>query len=362
MKTEYRCFASCTFGLEAVVAQELKTLGFTDISARDARVYFLADKAGIARANLWLRAADRVYIELKSFQARTFDELFEGVRAIDWAHHIPKNAAVIVNADSVGSRLFSVSDVQSIGKKAAATSLMAGHKTAVLPETGNRYDIHIKLLRDSVSVCLNTSGPGLNRRGYRAANVTAPLRETLAAGLVLLSGWRGGEFADPMCGSGTIAIEAAMIGAGIAPGRSRRFDSDKWNGFEQAWRIERESAGHAETKQPVIFASDIDPKALSAADKNALAAGVSIKLFKADVRDFSRTQCLVLTNPPYAARLGEVKEVHRLYADMGRALADAERKYIITADQEFERFFGRRASRKRKLYNGNMRCTFYQYF
>jgi putative N6-adenine-specific DNA methylase len=362
MMKVFKCFASCAFGLEAITAQELKRLGFTDIASRDARVYFFADKAGIARANLWLRTADRVYIELTSYQAMTFDELFEGVRAIKWSEYIPKNAAFIVNADSVGSRLFSVSDIQSIGKKAVAVSLMAGHKASVLPETGERHDIHIKLLRDSVSVCLNTSGPGLNRRGYRVANVAAPIRETLAAGLVLLSGWRDDDFADPLCGSGTIAIEAAMIGANIAPGRNRSFDSERWGGFEQAWRIEREAASLAGKETPTIFASDIDPKAMSSADKNARAASVSIKLFKADVKSFSRDHCHVLTNPPYAERLGEKSAVHKLYADMGRALNAVSRKYIITADEEFERYFGGRASRKRKLYNGSIRCTFYQYF
>ncbi len=359
----YKCFASCSFGLEGVTSRELKDLRVAEIDARDARVYFMADKASIARANLWLRTADRVYIELKSFTATTFDELFEGVRSISWSDHIPQNAVFVVNADSVGSRLFSVSDIQSIGKKAVAVSLMAGHRASVLPETGDRYDIHLKILRDTVSVCLNTSGQGLNRRGYRAANVAAPIRETLAAGLVLLSGWRGGEFADPLCGSGTIAIEAAMIGQGIAPGLKRGFDAERWNGFGRAWRDERSAASEMlSDNQPLIFASDIDPKAVGAADRNARAAGVNIRVFKADVKDFARNECTVLTNPPYAERLGEKKAVHQLYGDMGRSFSTIEKKYIITADEEFERFFGKRAARKRKLYNGNIRCTYYQYF
>ncbi len=359
----YRCFASCAFGLEGVTSRELKDLRVAEIDARDARVYFLADEAGIARANLWLRTADRVYIELKSFTAVTFDELFEGVRSISWANYIPKNAAFIVNADSVGSRLFSVSDIQSIGKKAAAVSLMAGHRVSLLPETGEKYDIHIKILRDTVSVCLNTSGQGLNRRGYRVVNVAAPIRETLAAGLVLLSGWRGGEFVDPLCGSGTIAIEAAMIGQGMAPGLKRSFDAENWNGFGRAWRDERTAASEKPSDNlPLIYASDIDPKAVGAADRNAHAAGVDIRIFKADVKNFARKQCTVLTNPPYAERLGEKKAVQQLYGDMGRAFAAADKKYIITADEEFERFFGKRATRKRKLYNGSIRCTYYQYF
>lgn len=359
----YKCFASCAFGLEGVTSRELKDLKVAETDARDARVYFSVDEAGIARANLWLRTADRVYIELKTFTAVTFDELFEGVRAIKWSDIIPKNAAFIVNADSVGSRLFSVSDIQSIAKKATAVSLMAGHRVSLLPETGERYDIHIKILRDTVSVCLNTSGQGLNRRGYRAVNVAAPIRETLAAGLVLLSGWRDGELADPLCGSGTIAIEAAMIAQGIAPGLRRSFDAESWNGYARAWRDERKAASESSSgNTPVIFASDIDPKAVSAADRNAKAAGVNIRIFKADVKDFARRQCTVLTNPPYAERLGEKNSVHQLYGDMGRAFTASDKKYIITADEEFERFFGKRASRKRKLYNGSIRCTYYQYF
>ena len=363
MSAAYRCFASCAFGLEAVTARELKDMSFNDVSARDARVYFLADEAGIARANLWLRTADRVYIELAVFPAVTFDELFEGVRALRWSDYIPKDAAFVVNADSAHSRLVSVSDIQSVGKKAVAVSLMEGHRVSVLPETGVRYDIHLKLLRDTVSVCLNTSGQGLNRRGYRVANVAAPMRETLAAGLVLLSGWRGGALADPMCGSGTIPIEAAMIGSNVAPGLKRTFDVEAWPGFSKVWREEKsvaEQQRSAETS--VIFASDIDPKAVSAADRNAKAAGVDIRVYKADVRDFSRSNCLVLANPPYAQRLGEREAVHQLYANMGRALAGVDRKCIITADESFERYFGARATKKRKLYNGNIRCTFYQYY
>lgn len=357
----YNCFASCAFGLEAMTALELKKLGFFGVGARDARVYFQADEAGIARANLWLRTADRVYVELNVFEALSFEALFEGVRAVPWEAHIGKNAAFPVNADSVGSGLFSVSDIQSVGKKAVVTRLMEAHKVRVLPETAEKHDIHLKILRDRVSVCLNTSGPGLNRRGYRAAGVAAPIRETLAAGLVMLTGWKDGAFADPMCGSGTIAIEAAMLGANIAPGLARAFDAQYWHTFSRAFEDEKKTARGQMTQCPPVFASDIDKKALSVASQNAKAAGIDIKLYHADVKDFSRTDCMVLTNPPYAVRLGEKDAVHRLYGDMGRALSGVERKHIITADEQFERYFGKRASKKRKLYNGNLRCTLYQY-
>jgi putative N6-adenine-specific DNA methylase len=231
----------------------------------------------------------------------------------------------------------------------------------VLPESGSRYDIHVKILRNQVSVCLNTSGMGLNRRGYRAANVTAPIRETLAAGLVMLSGWNGSELADPMCGSGTIAIEAAMLGANMAPGLSRAFDAQNWPSFKKQWLTAKDEAAHMKTAMPTIFASDIDRRTLSAAAENAKAAGVDIKFSLADVKKFSRP-CTVLTNPPYAVRLGEKDEVHQLYRDMGKAFASAPKKSMISADDDFERYFGKRATKKRKLYNGSIRCNFYQYF
>lgn len=357
----FKCFASCAFGLESIVAFELRSLGFEGIESRDARVYFYSDKSGIAKANIRLRAADRVYIEIGEFTADTFDSLFEGIKAVDWAVYIPKDSAFPVNADSVKSMLHSVSDIQSVSKKAVAEKLKSIYKTE-LKETAEKYDIHIKILKDTASVCLNTSGAGLNRRGYRVANVQAPIRETLAAGLVMITGWKDGDFSDPMCGSGTIAIEAAMIGSGMAPGINRSFDAEKWRMFDKEWAHEREATISGIIEPAEVFASDIDSKALSAADKNAKAAGVKIKLYHADIKDFSRKDCYVLTNPPYAERMGDEKGVHQLYKDMGKALAQVQRKSIISADDNFERFFSSKAERKRKLYNGNIRCTLYQYF
>mgnify|MGYP005850384711 CR=1 FL=1 len=357
----FKCFASCAFGLESVVASELKVLGFKNVEPRDARVFFVSDKAGIARANIWLRAADRVYIEAGEFKADTFESLFENVYSIDWQEYIPKDAAFPVSADTVRSTLRSVPDIQSVSKKAVAEKLKKAYGCG-LSETGERYGIHIKLLGDIASACINTSGAGLNRRGYRRANVDAPLRETLAAGLVLLSGWTEGDFCDPMCGSGTIAIEAALIGSNTAPGLGRGFDAEKWRPFENVWAAEREHARSAIKKSAMVCASDTDGEALDAAERNAKAAGAQIRIYRADIRDFSRTDALVITNPPYALRLGEKEDVRALYRDMGRALSCVRRKYILTADGEFERFFGRRAVKKRKLYNGNVRCTFYQYF
>ena len=358
----FKCFASCAFGIESLVAMELKQLGFENVETKDARVYFLSDEKGIAKANLWLRCADRVYIEIKAFEAITFDELFECVKAVDWEHYIPKDAAVPVNADSVKSRLFSVSDIQSVGKKAVAERLMKHYHLPVLTETGARYDVHLKVFKDVVSVCMNVSGPGLNRRGYRKASVRAPVRETLAAALVMLTRWQDGDFCDPMCGSGTIAIEASMIGTGMAPGLLRPFDGEKWRLFKNEWKEER-MAAQAQVEQPrIVLASDIDREALRAAEKNAKAAGVDVRFHHEDIRNFSHNNATVLTNPPYAERMGEKESVHQLYRDMGKALAKTKRKFIITADDEFERYFGTRAEKKRKLYNGNIRCTLYQYF
>lgn len=359
---KYRCFASCSFGLESMTALELKKLQFEDVKASDARVYFNADEEGIARANIFLRTADRVYIELSDFNATTFDELFEGVKQVPFEKYIPKDGCFPVDGDAVKSKLFSVSDIQSISKKAIVDRLMSKHRTKMLPETGKRYNVHIKMLRDKVSVCINTSGMGLNRRGYRKGNVKAPIRETLAAGIVMISGWRGGPLADPMCGSGTVAIEAAMIGAGIAPGINRSFDAQSWNDFGRAFDTAKEQARQNRTQPCEIYASDIDTKALRSADTNAKAAGVKIKLYHADVADFKRNDCTIITNPPYAQRLGQKNQVHELYRSMGKAMSENKRKFIITADNEFERWFGKRADKKRKLYNGNIRCTFFQYF
>ncbi|MFA5676053.1 MAG: class I SAM-dependent RNA methyltransferase [Christensenellales bacterium] len=358
----YNCFASCSFGLESMTALELRKLGFFGVRASDARVYFCADDAGVARANLWLRTADRVYIELSSFEALSFEQLFEGVRYTAWEEFITKNDMFPVDADSVASGLFSVSDIQSVGKKAVAERLKAAYKTSILPETGKRYNIHLKLLKNQVSACLNTSGAGLNRRGYRKAGAAAPLRETLAAGIVMLSGWKEGEIADPMCGSGTIAIEAAMIGERTAPGLLRTFDSLNWHSFGAAYKKERDAATLQKTNPQPVFASDTDKKAVKIALLNAKAAGVKIKIYNADVKHFSKNGCVVITNPPYAIRLGEKEAVHALYRDMGRGLACADRKYVLSADSQFERYFGKRADKKRKLYNGNIMCTLYQYF
>jgi putative N6-adenine-specific DNA methylase len=356
--------------LEALAAEELRRLGTEGVMAMDARVGFNADEAGIAKANLWLRTADRVYIEIKSFEARTFDELFEGVKAIGWASWLPKNAKFPVAADSIKSTLKSVPDIQAISKKAIVESLKRHYKMTQFPENGVEFPIYIMIHKDIVSVAVNTSGKGLNRRGYRTLNATAPLRETLAAGLILLSHYRGEEtFADPMCGSGTIAVEAAMHALHMAPGQNRSFAFENWSAL---WKKAGEDAKNQalETKKDIALdlrASDTDEEVLKLARLHARQAGLEkqIKFSRADVGrlDLRNTDGVLVTNPPYAIRLGETSENRRLYGRMGEAfLQSGLNCYILCADDEFERYFKKRADKKRKLYNGNIRCTLYQYF
>jgi putative N6-adenine-specific DNA methylase len=365
----YRCFAACSFGLEALAAEDLRRLGFQGVAAGDARVYFDADETGIARANLWLRTADRVYMELARFEARSFEELFEGVKNLGWHEWLPKNARFPVAADSVNSTLKSVSDIQAISKKAIAESLKRRYKINIFPEDGAEYPLYVSIYKNTVSVAINASGKGLNRRGYRTLNAEAPLRETLAAGLVLLSRYSGNEtFIDPMCGSGTIAIEAAMYALRIAPGMHRDFAFEAWNGFKNMLAMEKQQAmENVRNIELDVRASDIDEDVLKLARIHIRQAGLEKKIHinRADVGklDLTGTKGVLVTNPPYAVRLGETKENRVLYARMGETIINSDlRCYIICADDEFERYFKKRADKKRKLYNGNIRCTLYQYF
>jgi len=368
--SELLCYAACSFGLESTVANELKWMGIEDVTVKDARVYFECDKAGLARANIRLASADRVYIVLKEFEAHTFDELFEGIKAMRWGDILPKDARMPVNADSVRSDLKSVPDIQSISKKAIVTAMSATYKTNFFKEEGEEYPIYITILKDTVSVCLNASGLGLNRRGYRIRNGAAPIRETLAAGIIRLARYRYGRFYDVMCGSGTIPIEAAMRAANISPGLSREFASEKWSGlYRTTYRLERESARADIIKSPdaEIFASDIDPKMVDMAKFHARRAGVleMINFRCADARDFhSAGAGILVSNPPYAMRMGEESEVRELYRAMGQCMKKFPevKCFYICADDAFESFYGRKPDKKRKLYNGNIRSDFYQYF
>ncbi len=364
--------AAATFGLESLVAAELADLGLAGARAENGHVRFAGGADDIARCNIGLRTADRVYVVLKEFPAGDFDALFEGVRAIDWKAAAPHEAAIVVNARSATSRLASVPAVQSVAKKAIVASLTGGRPGARLPETGPVLDVEIWLSSDRASVLLDSTGDGLHKRGYRTGAGEAPLRETLAAAMVRLSRWQPGRpFADPLCGSGTIAIEAALLGRGMAPGRHRPFAAESWPFVPaDSWRRAREAARAAERRGEHldIAASDRDGKVLDIARANAAKAGVAdaIRFERRGVEAFAPSGdygCIV-TNPPYGERLGDLREAENTYRAMGRAFRrlDTWSVFVLTAHPEFPKHFGARSTKNRKLYNGNLRCWLYQYF
>ncbi len=370
MNQTYECYAACSFGLEAVVVRELNDLGIEDTRAVDARVYFSADKEGLAKANIRLRTADRVYVILKSFEAKTFDQLFEGVKAVPWGDWLPKDAKFPVTADAVKSTLGSVSDVQAVSKKAIVEALSRAYRLSFFKESGAEYEVYVSIFSDMVYVCLNSSGAGLNRRGYRVKNSLAPIRETLASGLISLSRWRDRPFYDIMCGSGTIVVEAALRAKNMVPGLRRKYGAEGWAGFSEVFQEEREKAQSEVIKKPdvKIFASDIDEKALELTRFHAARAGVAdlIEIYQEDAKLFvPRTEAgTLISNPPYAMRMGEKEETEELYRAVGKRLLELPgfRYYFISSEENFEKLFGKKADKVRKLYNGNMRCNYYQYF
>lgn len=368
----FRLIATSVFGLESIVASEVRALGFTDVSVENGRVLFTADAAGIARANLWLRTAERVLVQVGAFKAKTFDDLFEGVFALPWDRYLSKEAAFPVNAGSVKSTLFSLSDIQRISKRAIVKKLTAAYHVEWFDECAETYPVHISILKDWVTVSLDTSGSGLHKRGYRARANEAPMKETLAAGLIQVSKWTSDRpLIDPMCGSGTIAIEAALMARNIAPGLSRAFISERWPWIgTEIWKAERSEA-YAAIRQdvdPSIEGYDKDPRAIALARDNAERAGVDdcIHFQVRDIDAFStkRQYGSIICNPPYGERLGDTREIEALYRRMGAVLNPYTTwsKYIITSFEGFEQAFGARASKNRKLYNGRIRTYFYLYF
>ena len=366
----YKLCAPCLFGLESVLSGELKRLGFEGISVTDGRVEFTADAEGIARANLNLRTAERVLIVLDSFRAVTFQQLIDGAEKVPFEEYIGKKDAFPVKGWSLNSQLHSVPDCQSIIKKAAVKRLSRKYGVAWLEESGPTVQIQFSINKDIATIMLDTSGIALHKRGYRPAHVAAPLRETLAAALVDIAGYRGrGDFCDPFCGSGTIAIEAALAAKGRAPGLSRDFAAMQWAWLPAGvWPQAREEARAREFHGEYhIFASDIDPRAVAMARDNARRAGVDdcITFAVADAREFDRTtdRGVIVTNPPYGERLMEKREAEALYTAFGAAYAKTEhwRLYLLSSHTEFERAFGRPADKKRKLYNGTLRCDLFQY-
>ncbi|MED4583760.1 class I SAM-dependent RNA methyltransferase [Brevibacillus choshinensis] len=364
--------ATATFGLESVVAEEVKALGYTDVQVENGKVTFTADISAIARTNLWLRTADRVRLKIGEFQATTFDELFEKTKALPWADWITEDATFPVEGKSVKSTLFSVPDCQAIVKKAVVESLKKTYKRDWFDEQGPLFKIEVALLKDVATLTIDTSGPGLHKRGYRELIGTAPLKETMAAAMIMLSRWKPDRvFMDPFCGSGTIPIEAALIGQNIAPGMNREFVSESWPTIpKSAWREARaETHDLARYDQKMeIIGTDMDEEILKIARINAAEAGVDelIHFQRMDMRDIrtKKKYGYLICNPPYGERLGEWKQVSKMYGEMGKTFAalDTWSFYIITSDELFEEHFGRKASKKRKLYNGNMKVDYYQFF
>jgi len=366
----YKLIATAAFGLEAVVKREVQALGFSDISVLDGRIDFTGD---ICKANLWLRSADRVLLNMGQFKAFSFDELFEQTKALSWADWITKNGKFTVNAKSVRSTLFSLSDIQSIVKKAVVEKLKQTYPVEHFTEDGPEYTIQAAILKDLVTITIDTTGArmGLFKRGYRANSAGAPLKETMAAALISLSYWRPGRILlDPTCGSGTIAIEAALMAKNIAPGLSRSFASEKWPQISAGrWKEARRQAYSSidMSAKPLIFASDIDGDAIALAQENAAEAGVD------DCINFEHKPLNQLTlpgeygvaisNPPYGERLSRLQEVEELYSDMGKLFSDPTWSvYVLTSDEFFESAYGKRANAKRKLFNGNIKVDYYQYF
>lgn len=367
----YELIATAAFGLEAVVAKELKDLGYTDQMVENGRVTFRGDEAAICRANLWLRSADRVLVKAGEFDATTFEELFQGTKALPWPDWLPVDAEFPVDGKSVKSKLFSVSDCQAIVKKAIVQKMAQRYKKEWFEETGPRYKIEVGLLKDRATLTIDTSGVGLHKRGYRELTAKAPLRETLAAALVRLCKWPADRvLADPLCGSGTITVEAAMLALNMAPGLRRSFTAETWPNIpSRLWREAREEATAAiiPDRELRILGTDIDEKVLSLARHHARKAGVEkyIHFQRLPLADFrSRYEYgYILCNPPYGERLGEVREAEAIYAQMRDVMKTLPTwsLFVITSHMGFERIFGRPADKKRKLYNGRIQCNFYQY-
>lgn len=364
--------ATSAMGLEAIVGKEVKDLGY-ECTIENGKVTFEADELAVCRANLWLRTADRIKIKIGEFKVKTFDELFEKTKALNWGDFLPENAEFPVIGKSVKSTLASVPDCQAIVKKAVVEKLKTHYKkTGWFSEDGPLYRIEVALLKDIATITLDASGSGLHKRGFRIDQGGAPIKETLAAALVLLTRWTPDRpFVDPFCGSGTIPIEAALIGQNIAPGFNREFASEKWDWIgKDKWDIARQEVeDKAKYDQPLdIQGSDIDHRMVQIAEANAEEAGLRelITFKQMQVRDFTTTKKygVIVGNPPYGERLGEKNAVEQMYKEMGQAFAplDTWSIYMLTSNENFEQFYGKPATKKRKLFNGFIRTDYYQYW
>jgi len=364
--------ATAAFGLESIVAHELRQLGYEDLKIENGKVTFQADLYAIPRCNLWLRTADRLLLKMGEFTATSFDELFEKTKSLPWTDWIPENAKFPVEGKSIKSKLFSVSDCQAIVKKAVVEKMKQKYKINWFKETGPLYRIEVALLSDTAVLTIDTSGAGLHKRGYRKLSGEAPLKETLAAALVNISRWKPDRaLIDPFCGTGTIAIEAALIGKNMAPGLNRSFASEDWPQLKtDIWLKARDEARdsilHKQTLG--IRGIDIDASAIKLALYHARQAGLKndISFQQEDARSINSRYKYgyLITNPPYGERMSEKNEVEALYREMDGVFnkLDTWSFYIITSHPGLENLLKRQSSKRRKVYNGRIQCTYYQFF
>jgi len=363
---------TCASGVEKALKSELKRLGYEDAPALNGTLTLNATAYDVARLNISLRTADRVYVKVAEFPADNFDVLYEGVKAVRWEDFLPKDAQIWVNGKCVKSKLFAVSACQGIVKKAISDRLCSVYKTNRLIENGALYQVEFWLFKDVVSVLINTSGAGLHKRGYRDMVGIAPIKETLASALVLYSDYyREHPFADPFCGSGTLAIETARIALNIAGGINRRFAFNDWKNFDQKLyqtAYEQAKDGEQLDRKIEIFASDIDPKAIKLAKRHAQRAGV-YDYINFDVKDVANFTCplsfgTIVTNPPYGERVYDKEQAKECYKMLGKVVKELDRWscFVITSDKGFENKFGKKCDRERKLYNSNRECKYYHYY
>lgn len=357
-------------GIEAVTKREIyKITGIENLAAVDGRICFEGGFEDIAKCNLYLRTANRVEIVVGEFKAENFDELFDGIKAVEWEKFIPEDGKIIVSAKSVMSKLFAYSAIQSISKKAVIERLKSAYKSINLPESGARYKIETSIRKDYVIVSLDTSGEGLHRRGYRGLVGEAPLKETLASALIQLSVWNPSRpLADVFCGTGTIPVEAALIACNIPSGMNRDFDYLYWKNVDRSVfdKIKEKTAMEIDLEKEVrISGFDIDENQIKLARKHAELAGVGKKIHfqRADMRDFSSrfSHGVIISNPPYGERLSERREIEKLYKDYGKMVKTLDEwcVYTLTSVDDFEHLFGRKADKKRKIYNGRLECAYY---
>ncbi len=367
-----RYAAPCLFGIEGVLADELRRMEAEDVAAENGRVLFSGGPELLARANICSRYAERILILMGDFDARTFTQLFDGVKALPWERFIGKRDAFPVKGWSIGSTLHSIPDCQSIVKKAVVERLKERYKLEWFEESGPVYQIQFSILKDRAALMIDTSGEGLHKRGYRKEAGTAPLKETLAAAMAYVARlYPDTQLYDPFCGSGTILIESAMLAMNLAPGLRRSFAAERFGAIPpEVWRRERQRAADLAQRDVTFraFGSDLDPAAVALANANARKAGVDglCRAAVGDVKDFTPPEgrCVVITNPPYGERLLDIQAAEKLYQIMGERFykEPGKRYYVINPDEDFEKLFGRRADKRRKLYNGMIKCQFYMYF